>query len=253
VLEFLVDRMRRYVPRRDYDILFITGNAAVSTAYDRFGKSDARVHVTDRETARRMMKWHYRGSWRVDAGPARGRESESAPSLPAPGKVSQMRAWIDRCRRDRHAPPARPMDEATRAALREWMDRNGLRTLWERPAERPVTASITRADVVVLHDELEWRSDNEVARLLACAAHAPVRYFACTHHPLVCDWWSANTGDYRPINFCRPPFVFPQPIAQFPCADSARRPDRVLAVWPIEVLDSLFSRREASRQSKKPS
>ncbi|NLG36284.1 MAG: hypothetical protein GX548_13120, partial [Lentisphaerae bacterium] len=63
-IDLLMDRARTLTPKKDYDILYITGNAAVSTAYDRFGKDDASVELVDLRVSKQMIKWHYRGSWR---------------------------------------------------------------------------------------------------------------------------------------------------------------------------------------------
>ncbi len=65
-LAFLLDRMNTKIPQRDYDVLYITGNAAVSTAYDRFGKNDPSVELLDLNESRSRIKCHYHGSWRTD-------------------------------------------------------------------------------------------------------------------------------------------------------------------------------------------
>jgi hypothetical protein len=78
-----LERARTLQPKTDYDILYITGNAAASTAYDRFGKGDPAVELVDLEETRQIMKVNYQGSWRVDpAGPAKAR-------LPATGSISR--------------------------------------------------------------------------------------------------------------------------------------------------------------------
>ena len=64
---FLVDRFEHHIPQKDYDILYITGNAAISTAYDQFGRQDSRVELIDLATSRRMLKWRYEGAWRKDS------------------------------------------------------------------------------------------------------------------------------------------------------------------------------------------
>ncbi len=83
-LDFLLERVRNHVPKSDYDILYITGNAAVSTAYSQFGKEDATVELVGLAESRRMIKLHYCGSWRRET-PSRSTPpfsgSDTAPRL----------------------------------------------------------------------------------------------------------------------------------------------------------------------------
>ncbi|HOW96266.1 MAG TPA: hypothetical protein P5567_03455 [Kiritimatiellia bacterium] len=65
-LDLIVERTSTLTPKRDYDILFISANAAVSTAYDRFGKNDPTVELVSRPDTRAMFKTQYLGSWRTD-------------------------------------------------------------------------------------------------------------------------------------------------------------------------------------------
>ena len=82
VLDLILDRNRNHAPAKDYDILFIGANAALSTAYDRFGKNDAAVELMSREESRRMLKWRYLGSWRKDSRPATAFRSPPPPPIP---------------------------------------------------------------------------------------------------------------------------------------------------------------------------
>jgi hypothetical protein len=94
LIGFLLERVRRYRPQKDYDILFITGNAAVSTAYDGFGRNDPGVQLTNLAESRRMVKLHYEGAWRTDRGgaPSPGRSGAKA-ALPATTPF-----WVRKCR-----------------------------------------------------------------------------------------------------------------------------------------------------------
>ena len=86
VLDLVLERNRTLTPRNDYDILFIGANAALSTAYDRYGKNDETVERMDREESRCRLHWRYRGSWR---------KAESAASgVVEPPPLS--RAWSER-------------------------------------------------------------------------------------------------------------------------------------------------------------
>ncbi|MDY0144491.1 MAG: hypothetical protein RBS84_00685 [Kiritimatiellia bacterium] len=82
MIQFLLARLRQHTPTRDYDILFIAGNAAASTGYDQFGKNDATVEVVGLADSRRMMKLHYEGSWRTDAPAIHSRQGK----VPIPQK-----------------------------------------------------------------------------------------------------------------------------------------------------------------------
>lgn len=88
VLDLIVERASTLRPQRDYDILYICANAAVSTAYDRFGKNDPTVERIGWQETRRMMKFSYRGRWRT--------ESSSSASSRAP--LPKLR-WRHRLRR----------------------------------------------------------------------------------------------------------------------------------------------------------
>ena len=65
-VELIAHRMRHCEMKRDYDLLYISANAAVSTSYDRHGKDDASVELLPRETMRSMIKVTYKGTWRTD-------------------------------------------------------------------------------------------------------------------------------------------------------------------------------------------
>jgi len=89
VLDFILHRAGTLTPRRDYDILYICGNAAVSTAYDRFGVQDAGVELAPRDETLKMMKLRYRGTWRA-AGKA-----ALKPAAPISGAGTERRRTMD--------------------------------------------------------------------------------------------------------------------------------------------------------------
>ncbi len=66
VLDTILNRSATLVPRRDYDILYICANAAVSTVYDQVGVVDRHVELVSKADTRQMMRITYRGSWRQD-------------------------------------------------------------------------------------------------------------------------------------------------------------------------------------------
>lgn len=66
VVDLIADRIRNCEMKKDYDLLFISANAVVSTAYDRYGKNDSSVELLPRDAMRSMVKVAYRGTWRTD-------------------------------------------------------------------------------------------------------------------------------------------------------------------------------------------
>ena len=234
VIDFLMQRVSTLRPARDYDVLYITGNAAVSTAYDQFGRTDPTVERTDLETSRRLMKWQYRGSWRT--GVAKPTVTPAWPAFPGVDRWAWLRAGRHALHGNVPSWVPDPVSASARDTLRAWMAGRGLRTLWERRAAASVHARIPPADVVMIHDELERRGDAEVMKILARCIRSRARFLALTHHPLLCDLWPGADGDYRPLNFRLPPFRFPEPVAAFPSAHPERRTDRELAVWDVGGL-----------------
>ena len=63
---FLTDRMEKHRVTCDYDILYISANAAVSEFYDRYCKTDKDVELTSLKTTDKMIQIVCLGSWRVD-------------------------------------------------------------------------------------------------------------------------------------------------------------------------------------------
>ena len=90
VIDFLLKRCERYQVKCDYDILFIAGNGAVSTAYDLFGKTDNEVECVPLAQARKMAKLKYTGSWRTDKKEvSRAASTVTQMALPPKGGVEE--------------------------------------------------------------------------------------------------------------------------------------------------------------------
>lgn len=238
MIKLQTERLLRHEVKRDYDILFITGNAAASTAYDRYGKTDPSVELLPASESRRLLKWHYKGTWRTAA--AKG-ASASAPALPR--SRSRWREAISSCRGRFTANPRESLfrNEDYRPLLMDWARRNELSRIVQMPLEGdPLIYPIPACDMLVIPDYLERLGVGEVSRVLRRVARARVRYVALTHHPLLLEWWPSATGDYRPINFCRAPINLNAPLVQISCPAPDGRPDRVLAVWNAKDLKSLL-------------
>ena len=50
----------------DYDLLYITANAAMSEYYDRYAKSNNDVELVSLNQAQKMVNWNAKGRWRMD-------------------------------------------------------------------------------------------------------------------------------------------------------------------------------------------
>lgn len=84
VVDFIHGRCQTYTFKRDYDCQFMSGNAAASTAYDRFGKNDPTVERIGLAETRRMMKFIYQGTWRTE-------ESDEGENLKPDARGSGVR------------------------------------------------------------------------------------------------------------------------------------------------------------------
>ena len=138
-LDFILDRNRRLAPKNDYDILYIGANAALSTAYDQFGKNDDSVERMDLSQSRRMLKWRYLGTWRKSAEPCAAAQAPGSgqPRLDAfPALASAAYRWLFR---HPHAAMLAAQDAARpRAsllpALAPAIERLGIRSVCEAPS-----------------------------------------------------------------------------------------------------------------------
>jgi hypothetical protein len=87
VVDFIHDRSKTMTFKRDYDCQFMTGNAAASTAYDRFGKNDPSVERVGPVETRQMMKILYQGTWRTESdkknAPQKHEQNGSSPAIAA--------------------------------------------------------------------------------------------------------------------------------------------------------------------------
>ncbi|MBU1694419.1 MAG: hypothetical protein KKC51_10705 [Verrucomicrobia bacterium] len=90
--DLILERIQRYELKTDYDLLFISANAAVSTAYDRFGKGDPTVELVSRPETREIMKIDYKGTWRTDRKPDR-------PEAARPAAVSPLSKVAALCKK----------------------------------------------------------------------------------------------------------------------------------------------------------
>lgn len=57
---------KKYKPQRDYDILYISGNAMMSKVYNEVGRYMNDIELVDYKTVRKMLNISSNGSWRID-------------------------------------------------------------------------------------------------------------------------------------------------------------------------------------------
>lgn len=260
VIDFQMERLRTHQPKKDYDVLFITGNALVSTAFDRYGKNDASVELINRTDSRRMIKWHYRGTWRTDHLPKA--ESNSLPdsSKTRPrgaGRIPLLAsAYYRFFARHPHQDVAERIAAENKnhddlALLKLWMTKHHIGTVCRLPIDlsrgfiNPFYSRIPSVDLLVCTNYLESVSFAEARRILNRFVASGSRFLTLTHHLLLTESWDTALGDERPINYQLAPFHFPEPDVQIPCALPGKRSDRVLAVWnTINLARNLTKRRD---------
>ena len=61
-----LNNKNKYQVKRDYDILYITGNAMMSTVYNQTGKNMNDIELVDYDTTQKIIKISSSGSWRKE-------------------------------------------------------------------------------------------------------------------------------------------------------------------------------------------
>ncbi len=140
-IDLILKRNLTYTPRKDYDILFIGANAALSTSYDRFGKTDPTVELINLENSRLMLKWRYLGSWRKETRTA----PIAAPTLnppPAYCRLDQIptlalgyHKWIKHHPHEKWLTQLDTTSSRTSSIsfLKQWITNQGIRSVFEAP------------------------------------------------------------------------------------------------------------------------
>lgn len=149
VADLILDRVQRYELKTDYDLLYISANAVVSTAYDRFGKNDVSIELVPRSETRQMMKIQYKGTWRTQRSPDHA-ESANADAGRRFSAVTFCKkvvkalplvvgAWYRFVRTHpheavfEHLPDAVDWSETLIDAFRRLVAEYGIRSVWEYP------------------------------------------------------------------------------------------------------------------------
>jgi len=64
IFKVAIENCKKYQVMKDYDILYITGNAMMSMVYDKIGKNNTEVELI--ENTLDIVQLSYNGSWRMD-------------------------------------------------------------------------------------------------------------------------------------------------------------------------------------------
>ncbi|MBQ7251912.1 MAG: hypothetical protein IJS32_04845 [Kiritimatiellae bacterium] len=258
MVDFLLERAEKWTPREDYDVLYITANAAVSEAWDRFGKNDPRVELTELSETRQMVRWKHGGMWRRDPRPVvaeakRPEEPQPFRLLPPNGPRETAKSLVYRfAKRHPHERLLRDgMPWEGEGAVRA-LQTEGEAFLAERKIKRivqiPVANSadnrflnllydrVPACDMVLAADWFEWLPYHEIRRIWSQILQSGCRWLAVTTCPLLETQANRGVGDFRPLNFEKAPFLFGKPERTIPFPSPMRRQDRVIGIWDCRKL-----------------
>jgi len=258
MVDFLLERAERWTPKEDYDVLYITGNAAMSEALDRFGKNDPLVELTGLAETRQMVRWQYHGMWRKDARsprnrPTQTRDLEPFRLVPTGGVKDWAKGWVYRLsRKHPHEVLFRSFgkdwaeEDAARAleGCKAFLAEHGIQKIVQIPAGNTgagrfrnlLYESLPMCDMVVAADWFEWLPYQEIRRIWSRVLRSGCRWLAATHCPLLESQADRGVGDFRPLNLEKAPFFFGEPAATVPFPSRVRRSDRVIAIWDCRAL-----------------
>lgn len=258
MVDWLLDRAERWTPKEDYDVLYITGNAAMSEAWDRFGKDDPHVDLVGLAETRRMVRWQYHGMWRRDA--QEGKASERAAGnaevfrlLPPNGIKETAKSLVYRfAKRHPHERLLREEAdwtgegavEAVKTGCEAFLEEQGIRRIRQIPigslSEKRfwnlLYDRIPPCDMVVAADWFEWLPYQEIRRIWSQILRSGCRWLAVTTCPLLDDQADRGVGDFRPLDFEKAPFLFGSPETSVPFPSPLRRQDRVIGIWDCRKL-----------------
>lgn len=262
MVAFLLERARKWTPKEDYDVLYITANAAVSEAYDRFGKDDPHVELVGLAETRQMVRWKYGGMWRQDARREKRTNIEGGASRQEPpfgvapvggakerakglvyrltGKHPHERLWRN-MGADWTGAGAR---QALEEGAGEWLKGNGVRRIAWIPAEgldsrrfrNLLYEGAPRCDLLLAADWFEWLPDHEIQRIWSQVVRSGCQWLAATTCPLLETNRNTAVGEFRPLNLEARPYAFGRPVLAVPISAAGRRSDRVLAVWNCRAM-----------------
>lgn len=257
MLDFLLERIRRWTPQEDYDVLYITGNGAMSEFWNRFGRDDPHVELIGLSETRQMVRWQYHGMWRKDSrgsptATTRKETFERFRLLPPNGVKETLKSCFYHFTH-RHPHERLLRQEATWAgegaiqaleACAGFLQEQGIRRMVQIPVRRGndrrflnlLYDRVPPCDLVVAADWLEWLPYHEIQRIWSQIVQSGCRWLGLTTCPLLDSQANRGVGDFRPLNFEKPPFLFGPPKMMVPFPSPMRRQDRVIGIWDCRKL-----------------
>jgi hypothetical protein len=100
------------------------------------------------------------------------------------------------------------------------------------------TNALPKSDMLLVRDCLVHLSYQDITRALRNIAGSEITWLLTTHFIDVPNK-NITTGDWRPLNLCASPFLFPEPVLKF--QDSAINDKKTLALWKIEDIRAVIA------------
>lgn len=98
---------------------------------------------------------------------------------------------------------------------------------------------LPQADLVFCRDCLVHFSYDDIRKALKTIKESGAEYLATTHFPEAKRNFDIVTGDWRRLNFTRPPFNWPEPdqsITEGSVEDGGKYADKTLSIWKTDHL-----------------
>lgn len=258
MVEFLLERARKWTPQEDYDVLFITANAAVSEAYDLFGKGNPRVELVGLAETRQMVRWKHGGMWRRDPRPVAVMEPRKEKPfdfrlLPPNGVKETAKSLVyrfakkhehERMLREEAGWEGEGAVRALEAGCGAFLAEHGIRRIQQIPVGSKADKRfwnllydrVPPCDLVAAADWFEWLPYHEIRKIWSQILRSGCRWLAVTTCPLLETQANRGVGDFRPLNLEQAPFLFGEPDATVPFPSPWRRQDRVIGIWNCRKL-----------------
>jgi len=96
---------------------------------------------------------------------------------------------------------------------------------------------LPEVDLILTRDCLVHLKNNEIIDALQNVKNSNSKYFLSTNYPNDGLNIEIKTGDWRPINLCRPPFSLPDPLKIYQETfnnEKGQQKDKMLYLWRIE-------------------
>jgi SAM-dependent methyltransferase len=105
------------------------------------------------------------------------------------------------------------------------------------------SSPLPEADLILCRDCLVHLSYAKIIKALENISESEIKYLLMTHFPECRCNFNTVTGSWRPLNFTKKPFTFPEPleiIFEKPLYRAEKYKDKALALWDIQMIKELF-------------